>query len=373
MPLPGPRFPASPRRFGLQPGRLLAVGLASAILIAPRPAECQAPQPVAPQPVAPQPVAPQPAAPQPAAPEQLPGPERLLLPTSDGVQLAAWYYPVPKGDDAAAPDKPAVAMLVHDLDGSHASVEPLARALQQQRIAVVAPDLRGHGESVTRVPAAGAAEKVEARLLKKPDLEAMSRTGGGRVREQAAVRGDLEAVRGWIKKQSEAGSLDFDRLFIVGSGLGAAVAMTWAVEDARWPAIATGPQGRQVRGIVLVSPTWTTRGFSIAPVLADDLIRRSLPLLVIAGTEDRDGVKLYDQLKRQRPTEWYEKRADQPATQPAGRGEQGATAATLFLFQLNTPRERDALASWIETTGRGIDPAGLIAGFITTVGQKAAK
>lgn len=306
------------------------------------------------------------------------GPERLKLSTSDGVQLVAWYYPVAAdaettdggaADGGAAAAKPPVALLVHDLDGSHTSVEPLARALQQRRIAVVAPDLRGHGDSVGRLKPANVTEKMEPKQLKKPDFEAMARTGGGRLREQATIRGDLEAVRGWIKRQGETGTLDVDRLFIIGSGLGGAVALAWAVEDAKWPPIATGPQGRSVRGLALISPTWTTRGFSIQPALADDVIRRGLPILLVAGTEDRDTLKLFDQLKRQRPGEWYEKRANAP---PPPLPDPQRPPPSLYLFQLNTALDRDRLASTIDTSGRGNDPAALIAGFITTVGAKAA-
>ena len=306
------------------------------------------------------------------------GPERLKLSTSDGVQLVAWYYPVIADDETAgggaadggsADAKPPVALLVHDLDGSHASVEPLARALQKRRIAVVAPDLRGHGDSVGRLTPASVTEKMEPKQLKKPDFEAMTRTGGGRVRDQATIRGDLEAVRGWIKRHGEAGTFDVDQLFVVGSGLGGAVALAWAVEDAKWPPIATGPQGRSIRGLALISPTWTTRGFSIQPALADDVIRRGLPILLVAGTEDRDTLKLFDQLKRQRPGEWYEKRASAP---PESAAKGGATPPSLYLLQLNTPLDRDRLASTIDSSGRGNDPATLIAGFITTVGAKAA-
>jgi pimeloyl-ACP methyl ester carboxylesterase len=310
---------------------------------------------------------------QPAQDQLKGGPERLKLSTSDGVQLVAWYYPVAadaEATDAGAADaKPPVALLVHDLDGSHTSVEPLASALQKRRIAVVAPDLRGHGDSVGRLTPASVTEKMEPKQLKKPDFEAMARTGGGRVRDQATIRGDLEAVRGWIKRQGEAGTLDIDRLFVVGSGLGGAVALAWAVEDAKWPPIATGPQGRSIRGLALISPTWTTRGFSIQPALADDVIRRGLPILLVAGTEDRDTLKLFDQLKRQRPGEWYEKRANAP---PESAAKGGATPPSLYLLQLNTPADRDRLASTIDASGRGNDPAALIAGFMTAVGAKAA-
>lgn len=356
---PGPAATLDFATLGFATRVVAALGLAWAMPLAGPPAAGQAPAP---------PARPATAETKTKDAEGPPAPQRVRLATSDGVQLALWYYAVQAADDAAG-EKPPVALLVHDLDGSHVALEPLARALQARRIAAVVPDLRGHGESVSRTPSAGAAERLESRQLKKPDFEAMTRTSGGRVRDQATVRGDLETVRGWIKRQGEAGAVDFDRLFVVGSGLGGALALTWAVEDAKWPPIATGAQGRQVRGIALVSPTWTTRGFSIAPALADDLIRRGLPLLLIAGTEDRDTVKLFEQLKRQRPTEWYDKRVNQP---PESGSKDGATPPTLYLLQLNTPLEGDRLAAWIDAGGRGGDPAALIAGFMAKVGAKPA-
>jgi dienelactone hydrolase len=301
-------------------------------------------------------------------------PERLRLSTSDGVQLAAWYYAVADqavAAPAAGHQRPAVAILLHDLDGSHTSVEPLARGLQRQGVAVVAVTLRGHGTdtggSQTRTLPDGRTTTLSAAALRKPDFDAMVRTSGGRVRDQALVRGDIETVRTWVKRQAEAGVLDLDRLFLVGSGVGAALAMAWTIEDAAWPPLATGPQGGQVRGIALVSPTWTTRGFSVAPALATELIRRRMPLMVIAGREDRDAIKLYDQLKRQRPQEWYERRAGQKPESVVAKD----AFPTLYLFQLSAVEQGDKLAALERPTPEG-SPAELIAGFITAVDDAAA-
>jgi alpha-beta hydrolase superfamily lysophospholipase len=301
--------------------------------------------------------------------------QRLKLETSDGVQVAAWYYP-PRPPAAAAANAadadaepagpPAVVILLHDLDGSHLTVEPLAKALQQRGIAVVAPDLRGHGESGGRGLPGGGGEALTPRTIKKADLEAIVRTGGGRVRDQATVRGDVEAVRGWIKELAAKGGCDFDRLFLVGSGLGGALAAHWVVADAEWPGLASGPQGGNVRGIVLVSPAWTTRGFSVSPALAAEPFARSLPVLVIAGKGDDDAVRLFAQLKRQRPDSWYEKRGGQPASRAAKAQD---TTPLLYLMQLDAAQSGDALASQRSTDPRraGGDPAGLIAGFIDTM------
>ena len=299
-------------------------------------------------------------------------PERLRLSTSDGVQLAAWYYAVGEQPPAAGGERPPVAIVVHDLEGSHASMEPLSMALQREGVAVVAVNLRGHGTdaggSQTRMLPDGRTVQLAATTLRKPDFDAMARSSGGRVRDQALVRGDLETVHNWIKRQSDAGVLDVDRLFLVGSGMGAAVAMAWALEDAAWPPIATGPQGACVRGIALVSPTWTTRGFSVAPALGTDLIRRRMPLLVIAGREDRDAIKLFEQLKRQRPQEWYDRRPGQKPESTAAKG----ASPTLYLFQLSVDERGDALAARDKPAPEG-RPADLIAGFILTIAERAAE
>jgi len=305
-------------------------------------------------------------------------PERLRLSTSDGVQLAASYFAVAEQPATATPAAPAagrprppVVMLLHDLDGSQTSVEPLARGLQRQGVAVVALSLRGHGTgtdgSQARTVADGKTTTLSAAALRKPDFDAMVRTSGGRVREQAVVRGDIETVRNWVKRQADAGGLDLDRLFLVGSGVGGALALAWAIEDAAWPPLATGPQGGHVRGIALVSPTWTTRGFSVAPALATELIRRRMPLLVIAGREDRDAIKLYEQLKRQRPQEWYERRAGQKPESAVAKD----AAPTLYLFQLAAAEQGDKLASLERPTPEG-SPADLIAGFITAIDTAVA-
>lgn len=328
--------------------------------------------PVRAQEVAPQ-QPPPPGAPVAAPPPQEPV-ERLKLETTDGVQLASWYYPPlgaakPDGSGWEEVDSAAVVILLHDLDGSHTSVEPLARSLQRQGVAVVAPDLRGHGASTSR-----AGGTLETRSLKKPDFDMMAVSRGGAIREQASSQGDVETVRNWVKDRAAGGTLDMERLFVVGTGLGAAVAVQWALADASWPDIASGRQGRDVRGLVLVSPTWTTRGFALSQAMTTDVIRKRIPIMVIGGRDDRDGVKLYDQLKRQRPNEWYEKRAGEarPAQSPKAAED---ARPTLYLLQFDAPLAGDKLAAYraADPRARAGDPAGLIVGFITSVSSAAAE
>lgn len=289
----------------------------------------------------------------PAAPS-----ERLRLETSDDVPLEAWYYPAAEtGDKDGDRPAPAVAIVLHELGGSHKSVEPLARELQAAGIAVVAPDLRGHGASAA----------AEAKPLKAADFAKMAMTGGGRLRDQSSLRGDVETVRDWIKSRSEKDSLDLDRLVVIGCGVGAAVAATWTVADAAWPDIATGPQGGQVRGLVLVSPDWTTRGFSIAPALSAEPVRRRIPTLLIGGAGDADAVKIYEQLKKQRPDGWSEKRAGQASVSQSEKLTDGRLPS-LYLRQFDTALSGDRLAASVPKDRRsGAYPAAMIEGFINAV------
>jgi dienelactone hydrolase len=264
-------------------------------------------------------------------------PEMLDLETTDGVALAAWYYPVAEGERPGG-----VVILVHDLDGSHKTVEPLAKGLQQLGYAVVAPDLRGHGASQKM---AGLKEpKADTKGLRKNDLLAIAAAEGGRVREQAALRGDLETVRRWIKRKSDAGELDINRLCVVGCGAGATLAALWTVTDSLWLPTATGPQGRQVRALALVSPAWAFKGVSLQPAIKSEVIRHDVPILVVSGTSDRDGLRLIEQFKALRPKAWF---IQGPGNrqESAKDVEKKPTDATFFSVQIDTTLSADKLAA----------------------------
>jgi hypothetical protein len=78
--------------------------------------------------------------------------------------------------------------------------------------------------------------------------------------------------------------------------------------------------------------------------------------MVIAGRADRDAAKVFDQLKRQRPTSWFQQRAD-GAKDKAAKLDDPARAS-LFFFEFDSTRTADALAS-----DRTLNPAGVIAKF----------
>lgn len=303
-----------------------------------------------------------------AAPAAQEAAEKLTLETSDGVTVAAWYYPIPK--DA----RPIGAViLVHDLGGSHRTVEPLAKALQAAGCVVVAPDVRGHGES--RVATLPDGQDDQSKLLKKPDFDQIAASRGGRMRDQSGVYGDIESARNWLKKQMAADGIPNETpLFVIGSGLGAMLAANWTAADAMWPDLASGPQGREVAGLVMISPSFATKGYSLAPALANEFVRRAVPVLLIAGATDRDAIKVFDQIKRQRPREWFDNRHPH---QPAGGKDKDASPcevaeASLVMLVSQADRSGDALASLrsADARARAGDPSALITGFMRLAATK---
>lgn len=275
------------------------------------------------------------------------------LETSDNVKLSAWYYPPPSPADEGKDTKPRaktlppVAILVHDLDGSHEALAPVAEAIRESGCGAIAVDLRGHRQA------------DDPRKLKRSDFDAMAMSIGGQKRDQATAYGDVEAARRWLVDKA-ADEVDAERLFVIGSGVGGTVAAIWAAADWRWPDIATGPQGRYARAVVLISPAYQARGFSIAPALALEPLRQSGRVLILAGTQDRDAVRIFDQLKAKRSQAWFEQRGQaEPAYAPqlvkkpdaaAGSDDSDAVSeavrkATVLFFQLDSPLQADALAA----------------------------
>ncbi len=73
--------------------------------------------------------------------------QAVQIPATDGVELAAWSHPGVNG---------AAILVLHGATSSREEIRPIASALAASGYSVLAPDLRGHGESGGRgVPAYG--------------------------------------------------------------------------------------------------------------------------------------------------------------------------------------------------------------------------
>jgi pimeloyl-ACP methyl ester carboxylesterase len=222
------------------------------------------------------------------AADQLPPlaePEQVEFTTGDGVQISATYYP---GKDSK---ETVPIVLIHGFGESRASWGDLPLVLQEHGYSVLVPDIRGHGRS-TKV--AGMRRPLEAKSLPKAAINAMP-----------GENGDIEACKAFLKAKNDAGQLNLNKLCLVGSEMGSTLALDWAGLDWSWEPLANKKQGQDVKGLVLISPSWAFRGIQIRDALADPIICRDLGIYIIVGEKKakplREAERLYATFKRCRP------------------------------------------------------------------------
>ena len=220
----------------------------------------------------------------PPADKQAP-PEEVVLPTKDGVQLAATYLPSSKGKDAVT------IILLHMFEGNRHDVEGLGALLQQKGHAVIMPDLRGHGDSKT---VTGLSRPLEAKTMPPNQFGLM-------------VENDLETVKRFLVEKNNASQLNIEKLCIVAAEMSVPVAAAWTVRDWSWPVLPALKQGQDVKALVLLSPRGAFKTLNAAQACSNPKspLRDKISILFVSGAEDvestREAKRLYEQLQRVRP------------------------------------------------------------------------
>lgn len=220
-------------------------------------------------------------------------PEVLSLRTKDGVEIVATYYASLAGKQATP------VVLLADWKDSRSVYDELAKRLQAPRegdkhpsFAVVAVDLRGHGDSTRQRLPGGQTRTIDAARLDRRDIAAM-------------VQFDMETVRRFLVTKNDAGELNINRLSLVGAGLGAMVAVNWAAVDWSAPPLAVGKQGQDVKALVLVSPQWSFKGLQLSTALRHPGVREEIAFLIMYGKRERsyvaDVTRIEKQLERYHP------------------------------------------------------------------------
>ena len=189
--------------------------------------------------------------------------------SKEGVELHATYYPGTKGTESVA------VLLVHMWEGKRSDWSQLALYLQKQGYAVLAPDLRGHGDSTTRY-VQGKEAKLEPAKFRPADFDSM-------------VTDDLEACKSFLMQENNAGKLNIDKLCVVGAEMGAVVATNWAVVDWSWPVLATGKQGQDVKALVLLSPIRKVEKGTLlmSKPARHPAVREQLSILIMYGNKGK--------------------------------------------------------------------------------------
>jgi len=143
----------------------------------------------------------------------------VSMATSDGVGLFGVY-------SAGRTNGPGVVLL-HQHGRAHDEWRFLTDSLQRAGFHVLAIDLRGHGKSVTRGESS----------LELSDFK---------ITDYAAMQQDVVAAVAWLRAQGE---VDGDRVAIIGSSLGANLALVYAASDPRVRQVAMLSPGLDYKGV----------------------------------------------------------------------------------------------------------------------------
>lgn len=223
-----------------------------------------------------------PAAPGAAAKPKIPPAEEMEWETRDGVILKATFLPGTRGKDTVP------VILLHAYEGSRNDYAGLARDLQAQGCAVVVPDLRGHGDSVK---VKNSPRELKASTMPGTQFERM-------------VTIDMEKIKSFLMKKNNKGELNIEKLCVVGSQMGAVVAMEWALRDWSWPKLPALKQGQDVKALVLISPEWSFRTLNAGKLLRYSNISNALSVLIVVGDKSKsaaDAKRIDTMLERTRP------------------------------------------------------------------------
>ncbi len=238
------------------------------------------------------------------APPGPPPPEEVDRLASDGLSIHATFYPSPvPPTEREARDAVVPIILLHSWKSEgRKEFEALATYLQSEGNAVLVPDLRGHGKSTT-FPATGAV--LDPARMRNSDVGDM-------------VTKDLEAWRSYLVQQNNEHALNLNKLCLIGSELGASVAMQWALYDWNWVGWSGGKRRASVKAMVLLSPQALFRGLDIREPLANPAVRSKVSVMIIVGKQD---AKMYTQANQ------LYTRLDQFHLQPPGGLDEKAQAA----------------------------------------------
>jgi len=211
------------------------------------------------------------------APEvELSAPELITLTTKDGLQLKATYY----GGTKSKQTVPVVVL--HDFKSSRNAFVELAKILQARGFSVLVPDLRGHGTSKQFVDVGG--QGIDANRMRRDDFGDI-------------INFDMEAVRKYLVGKNDEGELNLNSLCLVGSEMGAVMAVNWTAKDWAAEPLATGKQGQDVKALVLISPDWSFKGVPIGQALGQPSFRsNAISLLIMVGQENAKSKKNADRL-----------------------------------------------------------------------------
>ena len=185
--------------------------------------------------------------------------DHTLASLRDNWPIHMTYYPSRLKENAA------VVVLLHTKGGSRliwTRKGGLAESLQSQGFAVIAADLRKHGQSKPTVRAVKSGKK---KGRKKGTTTTLTKGDYGRM-----ITGDMEAIKKFVYAEHQKKRLNMRKMAVVGAEMSGPLAVVFAAND--WskkphrdaPTVAAQtPRGQDVRALVLLSPQGSLPGLTI--------------------------------------------------------------------------------------------------------------
>ena len=173
-------------------------------------------------------------------------PRPVSFKAADGMRISADYFPAPDTQRSGAP----VVILLHMYRSDRTTFGPLIPPLQKAGFAVLALDLRGHGESATTETREAVMKRDTATFRKMQD--------------------DLRGAYDWLAQQHD---VDRARFALVGASVGGSIALQYAAKD------------RSVDAVVCLSPGLSYMGLDSAGDMHQITGRK---ILLLATEDERD-------------------------------------------------------------------------------------
>ncbi len=186
--------------------------------------------------------------------ESTPATEPITFATEDNVVIAGAYT----RSRRSLSEKSPIVMLLHMYNGDHTHFDPLLPYLHEAGLAVLAIDLRGHGES-KGPPAMGLPQRVadrDPKLFRDMDQ-------------------DVEGAYQWLREQ-KGEEVDLARFALVGASVGCSVALDYASQD------------KSVDAVVCMTPGLNYLGLDSA---AHAKKYESRALMLLAAEDERDAAQ----------------------------------------------------------------------------------
>ncbi len=228
----------------------------------------------------------------------LPKPELVTVSTNDGVRVRCAYYPggvvqsSKKGEFVPKKGKEVVpVILLHGWEGSKSEFAALANILQRRGHAVIVPDLRGHGDSITMRFPNGAEREIDRDRMRPVDIQGMIR--------------DVQAAKKFLLEKNNEGELNIELLCLVGAELGSILAVNFAQLDWSRQQLPSFKQGQDVKALVLLTPRQSFKGMTASRAFKHPMVASRLETLIVVGDNDRKGhseaKSIHKRLERMRP------------------------------------------------------------------------